>query len=303
MDKHKKYQNFIIDLITGGIAAGVSKTLVSPIETIKLRLQSMDEMVKQKIITAPYTGIINCFSRIIKEEGLLTLWKGNFTNILFYFPTQSLNFAFKSYYKQLFPPSTKTNLLLYNIICGSAAGITSMLVFHPFDFAKTRLANDAKNILRNKPRQYKNFLDVYRKTYNQSGILGMYRGLIASCSCMCVYRGLYFGLYDTVNKKVKNIILKFFLGWGVTILSGAVAYPFDTVRRRMMMTSGVKNSYPNSINSMKTIIQKEGMKSLYKGHGANILRSLAGAGVLVLYDKMKQIIVKYNQKSRQKQTK
>ena len=297
-EKNKsKLKTFLVDLVTGGMAAGISKTMVAPIETIKMRLQSMDEMVKQKIISTPYTGISNCFIRIIKEEGILTFWKGNLTNILFYFPTQSLNFAFKSYYKQLFPIKQSTNKLLYNVICGSAAGVTSMLFFHPLDFAKTKIANDAKNIKLNKPRKYKNFVDVYRQTFQQSGIREMYRGLIASCTCMCVYRGLYFGLYDTVNKKFNNFVLKFLLGWGVTILSGAAAYPFDTVRRRMIMTSGVKNTYTNSFNCLSTIIQKEGVKSLYKGHGANILRSMAGAGVLVLYEKLKNAVDK-NRKSK-----
>lgn len=65
----------------------------------------------------------------------------------------------------------------------------------------------------------------------------------------------------------------------------------------MIMTSGVPNSYTNSIECMKKIIQKEGVKSLYKGHGANILRSLAGAGVLVLYDKFKDAFSKSKQKN------
>jgi solute carrier family 25 (adenine nucleotide translocator) protein 4/5/6/31 len=291
------FQSFIKDLISGGLAAGVSKTLVAPIETVKLRLQSMDEMVKQNTISTPYKGITNCISRIIKEEGFLTFWNGNVTNILSYFPTQSLNFALKSYFKRSFPQSLKSKPLLFNITCGSAAGVTSMLFFHPFDFAKTKLANDAKNILFKKPRKYKGFFDVYKQTFANVGPMGIYRGLIASCCCMCIYRGLYFGLYDSVNKKIKNLGIKFVAGWGITIISGAVAYPFDTVRRRMIMTSGVPNSYTNSIECMKKIIQKEGVKSLYKGHGANILRSLAGAGVLVLYDKFKDAFSKSKQKN------
>lgn len=38
------------------------------------------------------------------------------------------------------------------------------------------------------------------------------------------------------------------------------------------------------------IIAKEGTKSLFKGAGANILRGVAGAGVLSLYDKLQQIM-------------
>ena len=49
-----------------------------------------------------YTGIVNCFTRVVSEEGPTALWRGNTANIIRYFPTQALNFAFKDYYKRIF---------------------------------------------------------------------------------------------------------------------------------------------------------------------------------------------------------
>ena len=62
-----KLKTFLVDLVTGGMAAGISKTMVAPIETIKMRLQSMDEMVKQKIISTPYT-FSEAFSKIRERD-------------------------------------------------------------------------------------------------------------------------------------------------------------------------------------------------------------------------------------------
>ena len=69
---------------------------------------------------------------------------------------------------------------------------------------------------------------------------GVYNGFVVSCFGILVYRGVYFGLYDTSLEYIvqSSIILKLSIGYSVTVLAEFVAYPLDTVRRRMMMTSG-----------------------------------------------------------------
>ncbi|RYF20436.1 MAG: hypothetical protein EOO77_08025, partial [Oxalobacteraceae bacterium] len=82
----------------------------------------------------------------------------------------------------------------------------------------------------------------------------------------------------------------FLLGWGVTTGAGLASYPLDTIRRRMMMTSGGTVHYKSMFDAGSQIVAKEGVKSLFKGAGANILRGVAGAGVLSLYDKMQELM-------------
>jgi len=82
----------------------------------------------------------------------------------------------------------------------------------------------------------------------------------------------------------------FLLGWGVTTGAGLASYPLDTIRRRMMMTSGGTVHYKSMFDAGSQIVAKEGIKSLFKGAGANILRGVAGAGVLSLYDKMQELM-------------
>lgn len=62
------------------------------------------------------------------------------------------------------------------------------------------------------------------------------------------------------------------------------------ISRRMMMTSGSGVNYKSMFDAGSQIIAKEGVKSLFKGAGANILRGVAGAGVLSLYDKLQQVM-------------
>merc|ERR1739844_92883 len=83
----------------------------------------------------------------------------------------------------------------------------------------------------------------------------------------------------------------FALGYVVTTSSGLVSYPIDTIRRRMMMTSGQAVKYKGSIDCAVTVIKAEGFMTLMKGAGANILRGVAGAGVLSGFDKFKEVYI------------
>ena len=87
-----------------------------------------------------------------------------------------------------------------------------------------------------------------------------------------------------------SFFASFALGWLITNGAGLASYPIDTVRRRMMMTSGEAVKYKSSLDAFQQILKNEGAKSLFKGAGANILRAIAGAGVLSGYDKLQLVV-------------
>jgi len=256
-------------------------------------------MLKSGNLDKRYNGILDCGNRVIQQEGFSSLWKGNFANVLRYFPTQALNFAFKDYYKKKFNRDKKRDgyfaWFLGNLASGGAAGATSLAFVYSLDYARTRLANDSKSAKRGGEKQFNGLVDVYKKTLASDGIQGLYRGFLISCVGIIVYRGLYFGMYDSFKPLLPgnlrdNLFATFMLGWAVTIVAGLASYPIDTVRRRMMMTSGQGVKYKGSIDAFQQILAKEGYKSFFKGAGANILRSVAGAGVLAGYDKLQLLL-------------
>merc|ERR1712098_947327 len=264
---------FVIDFLMGGVSAAVSKTAAAPIERVKLLIQNQDEMLKTGRLDRKYDGIAECFKRTTAQEGVASLWRGNTANVIRYFPTQALNFA-----------------------SGGAAGATSLLFVYSLDYARTRLANDNKNAKTGGERQFNGLVDVYKKTLASDGIAGLYRGFGPSVAGIVVYRGLYFGMYDSIKPVLLvgplegNFLASFLLGWTVPTGAGIASYPLDTIRRRMMMTSGEAVKYKSSMDAGRQIIAKEGFKSLFKGAGANILRGVAGAGVLSIYDQMQVLM-------------
>jgi solute carrier family 25 (adenine nucleotide translocator) protein 4/5/6/31 len=290
---------FIEDFMLGGVAAAVSKTASAPIERIKLLVQNQDEMIKAGRLSEPYKGVMDCFRKVVANEGVASLWRGNVANVIRYFPTQALNFAFRDVYKGMFNFNKEKDgygkWFMGNMASGGMAGATSLLFVYSLDFARTRLANDAKSAKKGGgERQFNGLIDVYRKTLKSDGIVGLYRGFVVSCVGIVVYRGCYFGFYDSLKPvllvgDMKNSFLaSFLLGWAVTIGAGLASYPLDTIRRRMMMTSGEAVKYKNSFDCGRQIIAKEGVASLFKGAGANVLRGVAGAGVLAGFDKIKE---------------
>jgi len=95
MPKAQHKVGFLENFMLSGVAAGISKTAAAPIERVKLLVQNQDEMIKQGRLSEPYKGVVDCTTRTLKTEGIIPFWRGNLANVLRYFPTQALNFAFR----------------------------------------------------------------------------------------------------------------------------------------------------------------------------------------------------------------
>merc|ERR1711874_794027 len=195
---NEKKLGFFENFMLAGVAAGVSKTVAAPIERVKLLVQNQDEMIKQGRLDRPYNGVMDCCSRVLKTEGVYPFWRGNLANVLRYFPTQALNFAFKDAIKVAFAtPKDASNAKKFtmNILSGGMAGTCSLLFVY-------------------------SLIDVYTKTLKSDGIQGLYRGFAISAVGIFIYRGMYFGLFDTLKPLLlgdnPNVTLSFLLGWGVT---------------------------------------------------------------------------------------
>ncbi|VDO88866.1 unnamed protein product [Haemonchus placei] len=158
---------FAIDLTVGGVSAAISKTAVAPLERVKLLLQvqySHGSIAANK----RYKGIFDALVRVPKEQGFFSFWRGNLTNVMRYFPTQALNFAFNDLYKSILLKEVDRSevQLLYDsfqlfflqnsthavqtfwkytsrsLVCGGMAGSTTLCFVYPLDFIRTRLSVD-----------------------------------------------------------------------------------------------------------------------------------------------------------------
>jgi len=291
--------DFLINFLAGGTSGAVAKTATAPIERVKLIIQTQD--ANPKIISgevARYTGIVNCFTRISSEQGVSAFWRGNFTNIIRYFPTQAFNFAFKDGIKAMFPKANKKTefgkFFCINVASGGLAGAGSLMIVYPLDYARTRLASDVGG----KDRQFNGLADCLKKTVQAGGVASLYNGIGVSIMGIIPYRGSYFGIFDTLSgynpyqnddNGLKRATSKFFCAQFSAITAGYISYPFDTVRRRLQMQSEKaehERVYKGAADCFGKILKEEGSSAFFKGAGANALRTVGAAMVLVLYSEI-----------------
>uniref|UniRef100_A0A5B7BBQ3 ADP/ATP translocase n=1 Tax=Davidia involucrata TaxID=16924 RepID=A0A5B7BBQ3_DAVIN len=290
--------NFHRDLMAGAVMGGVVHTIVAPIERAKLLLQTQESNIA--IVAGAhrrFKGMYDCIVRTVKEEGILSLWRGNGSSVLRYYPSVALNFSFKDLYRTILRSgNTQEGRFMSgapaNFIAGAAAGCTTLIIIYPLDIAHTRLAAD---LGRTEARQFRgicHFLSTIRK---KDGIKGIYRGLPASLQGMVVHRSLYFGGFDTIKEMMSEeskpelpLWKRWVVAQAVTTSAGLLSYPLDTVRRRMMMQSGLEQPmYRNTVDCWRRIYRTEGVASFYRGTLSNMFRGTGAAAILVLYDEVK----------------
>jgi solute carrier family 25 (adenine nucleotide translocator) protein 4/5/6/31 len=299
--------NFIVDFIAGGTSGAIAKTCTAPIERVKLIIQTQD--ANPRIISGEiprYTGIGNCFTRVAAEQGIGAFWRGNFVNILRYFPTQAFNFAFKDTIKAMFPKySPKKDFWSFfavNMASGGLAGAGSLTIVYPLDYARTRLASDVGS----GKRAFEGLGDCLKKTAaGPAGVMGLYNGFGVSVVGIIPFRGTYFGVNDTLvgmippalknDHGIKGIAVKFGCAQTAALCAAFASYPFDTVRRRLQMQSEKPKSewvYKGTMHCFGKIMKDEGTSALFKGAGANALRTVGSALVLVMYGEIKAAMSK-----------
>lgn len=278
---------FVQNLLTGGIAASVAKTMNAPLERVKLINQTNP---------GRYNGLLDCLVKIPKEEGILAFWRGNGANVLRYFPTQALNFAFKDSIKEmLFPLGfknySKSDQFLRGLVSGGAAGALSLSFVYSLDLARTRMTTD---LGKGGNKTYNGLGDCLKKTYAEGGIKSLYRGFGISVAGIIPYRAVYFGGYDFLKQTFLTDEATFLKKWLVsqsnTIIAQYITYPIDTVRRYLMVAgkvdkNGVKSrEFNGTLDCARTVVKEKGFVGLYRGSLANTYRATGAALTMVMYD-------------------
>jgi solute carrier family 25 (adenine nucleotide translocator) protein 4/5/6/31 len=187
-----------------------------------------------------------------------------------------------------------------NMASGGLAGAGSLCVVYPLDYARTRLASDVGS----GKGTFNGLGDCLVKTARgPSGIKGLYNGFGVSVIGIIPYRGVYFGMYDSLREMnpyksdlgVMGVTSKFACAQVTAITAGYASYPFDTVRRRLQMQSEKPKAdwiYSSTMDCFGKVVKQEGMGALFKGAGANALRTVGSALVLVLYDQLQGLLAK-----------
>ncbi|XP_048590315.1 mitochondrial adenine nucleotide transporter ADNT1 [Nematostella vectensis] len=284
-----------VHLIAGGIAGGVSRTCVSPLERVKMLLQI-------QVTNAKYSGVGGTLAKIYRDEGLYGYFKGNGTNIVRIVPYTAVQFAAYEEFKKLLkiPQDPREQHPFLRLTAGSLAGIVSCTATYPLDLVRTRLACQGEGV----ERKYRNIRHAFVTILKEEGGLFsgcLFKGLGPSLIGIAPYIGLNFMVYETMKglcmdfytaraagHKLRTIhhdlelpvVAKLFCG----AVAGAVAqsgtYPLDVVRRRMQMERGEGMfKYSSTWDGFKVIVRSEGFIGLFKGMWPNLLKVAPTIGI------------------------
>jgi len=303
MSTHKKskLEQLASDLVIGGSIGAISKTIMAPVERVKLLMQTQDSnpaVISGKV--ERYKSIGDCFTRVRSEQGMKAFWRGNLVNCLRYAPQQGSALAFNDLLNNLFPNYNSTTDFWKSfgvkLTSGGLAGAIANTICYPFDFARTRLASD----LGKGKGQFKGIADCIFTTVRNQGITGLYTGWTVTVMGAFVYRAGQLGCFKQIqdlnpyqkDKGSLGAISSFFAVTAARTVVMPFNYPFDTVRRRMMLESEkpvANRVYKGSLDCFFQVLKKEGTKGMYKGMVPELFRGVGGSLVIVAYDRIKMI--------------
>jgi len=309
-------------LIAGGIAGGVSRTVVSPFERMKILFQI------QGPSSTGYTGIWGTLAKIWREEGLVGYMRGNGTNVIRIVPYSAVQFAAYERFKNLLIiPGTNELDTPRRLTAGALAGITSVICTYPLDVVRTRLSVQSANIsVTNqatvKPSNRSSTILVNSRGFTVSSGVNKFPGIWGTLKIMYHNEGgiraLYQGLgptlmgvapYVALNFQSYEVLRAYFTPPGETTpsgvhklacgaLAGTIAqtftYPLDVLRRRMQvngLSEMLGYKYRNTWHAATEILKNEGARGLYKGMIPNYLKVAPAIGVsFYTYELCKSIL-------------
>ncbi|GJJ69091.1 solute carrier family 25 (mitochondrial phosphate transporter), member 23/24/25/41 [Entomortierella parvispora] len=286
-------------LIAGGAAGAVSRTIVSPLERMKILFQV------QGPEPANYQGVIPTLRKMWVEEGMVGFMRGNGTNVIRIVPYSAVQFASYEQFKKLLMDPAKHDLdTPRRLAAGALAGLTSVACTYPLDIVRTRLSIQSAQMAKSKevqaklPGIWKTMVIIYTK---EGGIVGLYRGLGPTLTGVAPYVALNFQAYEVLRAHLTppgetspSVGMKLVCGALAGSFAQTITYPLDVLRRRMQVTgmASVSYKYSSTWDGVKKIIKQEGVRGLYKGMVPNYLKVAPAISIsFVVYEQCKQVLI------------
>ncbi|KAK7245516.1 hypothetical protein RIF29_40362 [Crotalaria pallida] len=292
---------FSKELLAGGIAGGFAKTVVAPLERVKILFQTRRAEFHS-------TGLLGSASRIAKTEGILGFYRGNGASVARIIPYAAIHFMsyeeYRRWIMQTFPHVPTGPSL--DLVAGSLSGGTAVLFTYPLDLIRTKLAYqivsptklNASGMIHSE-QVYKGILDCFAKTYKEGGFRSLYRGVAPTLVGIFPYAGLKFYFYEEMKRHVpeeykKSITVKLACGSVAGLLGQTFTYPLEVVRRQMQVQKFVASDnaeLKGTLKSLAVIAQKQGWKQLFSGLSINYIKVVPSVAIgFTVYDTMKSYL-------------
>eukprot|EP00877_Chromochloris_zofingiensis_P000777 jgi/Chrzof1/106/Cz01g03210.t1 len=294
-------------LIAGGVAGGLSRTAVAPLERLKILMQVQGN---ERIYTGVWQGMVH----MAKTEGVRGMMKGNWTNCVRIIPNSAIKFFTYEQLSRLISDhrleTTGNGQLtpVLRLMAGAGAGIVAMSATYPLDMVRGRLTvQEGRNV------QYNGIIHAVRVIMKEEGPLAFYKGWLPSVIGVIPYVGLNFGVYETLkasllkhyelrDERELSVAARLACGAAAGTTGQTVAYPFDVARRRLQVSGwqgarelhsdhGSVVVYRGMIDCFVRTVREEGIQALFKGLWPNYLKVVPSIAIaFVTYEQVKELL-------------
>ncbi|XP_033209898.1 mitochondrial 2-oxodicarboxylate carrier [Belonocnema kinseyi] len=277
-----------IQIGAGGSAGFLEVCIMHPMDIVKTRFQLQVKTSQSDPLY--YNGIRDCMSKMYKNEGLGSFWKGILPPIIVETPKRAVKFFTFEQYKQFFLFGASAPTPLTFSLAGFFAGMTEGILVNPFEVIKVRLQSNRKKV-KDSPSTYAVTKEIITK--HGLGLDGLNKGLTATILRNAVFNSFYFGFYHSVkgyipvnNDARLDFLTKVGIGFSSGIMASCLNIPFDVAKSRIQGEQG-SVQYKGTFRTLSIVYRREGFRALYKGLVPKVLRlGPGGAIMLVVYDYM-----------------
>ncbi|TKY86534.1 hypothetical protein EX895_004683 [Sporisorium graminicola] len=277
--------------VLAGTVGGIAQVLVGqPLDILKVRLQTSPP--------GTYTGMVDCATRIVRNEGPLAFYKGTLTPLLGVGACVSIQFgvveALKRHFSASNVASGRSGELSYSqfYLAGGIAGVANSVVAGPVEHVRIRLQTQPS------PPLYRGPVDCIRQIYTQSGPFhGVFRGQIPTFAREFHGMGMYFLTYEALvqYKLSKDKLARNELPSTYAMFAGAMAgyglwltaYPADIIKSKLQTDSlnPANRKYKGTLDCIQQTFKQDGIRGFFRGLLPTLVRSpFANAATFVAFE-------------------
>ncbi|KAF9429456.1 mitochondrial aspartate-glutamate transporter agc1, partial [Entomortierella beljakovae] len=272
--------------LLGSISGAVGATAVYPIDLVKTRMQNQRSKVVGELL---YKNSLDCFRKVIKNEGVLGLYRGLGPQLVGVAPEKAIKLTMNDFARRRLTDSNGQITFTSELIAGGVAGGSQVVFTNPLEIVKIRLqiAGEAAKAGEG-PRP--GAVAIVRTL----GIMGLYKGASACLLRDIPFSAIYFPVYAHLKKDYFNEGIEHKLTIGELLISGAVAgmpaayftTPADVIKTRLQVEAKRgQSTYSGITDAARKIYKEEGFRAFFKGGPARILRSSPQFGcTLMVYE-------------------
>lgn len=273
-------------LSAGAVAGAVSRTCTAPLDRLKLMF----------MVYASHSNrirIVSGFQYMLKEGGLVSLWRGNGINVIKIAPESALKFMAYEQVKRLMKTGTCELGIVERFAAGSVAGVFSQSAIYPLEVLKTRLA------LR-RTGEYSGIFDCAHKLYRTEGARCFFKGFMTNVLGIIPYAGIDLAVYETLKRMYLNhhksddypgVLVVLGCGTLSSTCGQLASYPLALIRVRQQANVAVNGKPGSLIAHFRSILQTDGPRGLYRGLTPNILKVAPAVSIsYVVYEQARKML-------------